>query len=110
MVALTASPSVHSKAHSPADVPLARYKDGSVFAMSLSQPGVTYAITLEPLSCTCAGFTHRGQCCHSTAALARFAPPCFWCGSRQNVEVWRNGWDDSEMALCRSCFTPKEVK
>jgi hypothetical protein len=90
-------------------VPLVQYRDGSVYAMSLSEPGRTYLVTLSPLSCTCKGWQYRGVCCHSTAALVRFSPPCLWCGSREHVETWFNGWDDSELALCSACFT-KEVR
>ena len=94
-----------SKAHSPESVPLVQYRDGSLYAMSLTTPGLVYRVQLDPLACECLGFQHRQTCCHTLAAQARFAPPCLWCGSTVDVEVWHNGWDDSELALCRSCFT-----
>jgi hypothetical protein len=92
-------------------VPLVQYRDGSIFAMSLSQPGVTYLVQLDPASCQCPGFQHRGSCCHLAAALARFGRACEWCRSHTNVQVYRSGWcNGAEVALCTACFTPLEVR
>ena len=103
MNALT-SPPVKSSAHSPADVPLVQYRDGSVYAMSLTTPGRVYRVTLDPLSCECLGWQHRRHCCHSQAALARFASPCDWCG-QFGAQAFVNGVDgDSIIHLCGDCL------
>jgi SWIM zinc finger len=84
MVALAASPRSQSKAHSPAEALLARYADSSIVALSLSRPGTTYRVQLDPLSCECPGFQYRGACYHVAAAAERFGAveqhPCGNCG------------------------------
>src|SRR5947209_4831545 len=93
-----ASPSVQSTprrgAHDPAEALLTRYADGRIAALSLTQPGVVYLLTLAPVSCTCPGFTHRGRCYHSAAAAARYAEQaeerryvCYSCGAPWDAET-----------------------
>ena len=67
----TASP-VQSRAHPPAEALLASYPDGSLVALSLSEPGRTYRVQLAPLACECPGFQFRGCCYHVRAAVERF--------------------------------------
>lgn len=83
-----------SAAHDPAEAQLARYSDGSIVALSLSEPGRTYRVQLEPLACECPAFRFRSACYHSAAALARYgevepAPAridrCGNCGSPVDV-------------------------
>src|SRR5262245_39609707 len=93
-----------SSAHSPDSVPIVRYSDGTIYAMSLTQPGVTYRVQLDPASCQCAGFAHRGQCCHLAAAQQRFGVECYWCRSTVDVRTYSNhNDDDAEIALCAQC-------
>jgi len=110
----TQSPTCKSSAHPTADVPLVQYRDGSIYAMSLSEPGRVYLVQLAPLSCTCAGFSFRGRCCHATAAVERFGQVCEHCGhSGADVDVFVNRWDNnSTIVLCtdrRACMARQGV-
>lgn len=95
-----------SKAHASADVPLAKYGDGRVFALSLSQPGQVYELRKQPMgwSCPCAGFAHRADCCHVRAASERYGQSCWHCGAVEQVELYVNHYDgDRPIELCQSC-------
>jgi hypothetical protein len=83
-------------------MPLVRYQDGSIYAMSLSQPGVTYRVTLAPeLSCACQAWAYRQACCYVEAATGRFGGlpvvepeprrTCHNCGSQDPASGWRAG-------------------
>lgn len=87
----------------PASAILSPRADGTIAALSSDGYSI-YTVRLAPLSCTCKGFSSRGYCYHSAAALARFVPPCAWCDSREDVSVYWNEWDQSELALCAVCF------
>jgi hypothetical protein len=62
-----------------------RTVDGTIYVLS-SDGHTEYRVTVSPLSCAGKGFTFRGQCCHATAAQARYsepqpdAQPCHACG------------------------------
>ncbi len=101
----TIAPVKSSKAHRPEDVPLARYPDGRVFALSLSQPGVTYELRKQPVgwSCPCAGYLHRSDCCHVKAAAERFGMGCYFCGGVEHVDLYRNPYENTPIELCASC-------
>jgi hypothetical protein len=80
-----ASPRTQSKAHQPDEALLAVYADGSIIALSRSEPGRTYRVELAPLSCECPGFQYRGSCYHTVAAVERFTEVesvvCWSCGA-----------------------------
>src|SRR5579885_181260 len=102
----TTSPTRQSKAHAPADVPLAKYPDGRVFVLSLSQPGQVYELRKEPAgwSCPCAGYQHRAVCCHVRAASERYGLVCWHCGAAEQVELYVNHYDGNRpIELCQPC-------
>jgi hypothetical protein len=107
-------------AHAPAEAQLAQYPGGAIVALSLSEPGRTYRVQLDPLSCECPGFQHRGCCYHVKAAVERFGEQaaavepeprryvCYSCGhpwSEQDGTLSAAGWHvcaDRAVCSCRA--------
>jgi hypothetical protein len=98
-----------SKARDPRTVALT-WRSATHFVAASSDGGTLYHVraVAGAWRCTCAGFAARRSCCHSRAAgLDR----CDWCDSTETVTTYVNRNDNnSELRLCRACFTPKAVR
>lgn len=92
--------------HAPIEAQLARYANGEVVALSLTNPGETYRLQRTPSGwrCECKGYQYRSTCYHAAAALERFGVPCWFCDSLDGVELYVNHHDGNRpIALCPPC-------